>query len=146
MHDYSGITKVNYITIKLFHRLFLGPFVFHPGRASVVQYTAPIYVDGMMAVIPFKMFKDQSILIRPFGWQVWLFVLISTTLYILICGFIERIDQGRFNWWKKIDFATRCIFMDSVDHHEIPVAQIHNTILSLTWIWCSFILFTAYAG
>ena len=60
-----------------------GLFSFQYARAQVIQYTVPIYVDGTVAVVPLKMGKDHSVLIRPFGWRVWAAALVGNSIGIL---------------------------------------------------------------
>ena len=56
----------------------------------------PIYVDGTVAVVPLKMGKDHSVLIRPFGWKVWTGTLVSTVVYIIVTGIRLGVELSRF--------------------------------------------------
>ena len=123
-----------------------GPFSFNLARSQVIQYTLPVYVDNIIAVMPFKMADDHGVLIRPFKWRVWVGIAFATLAFILLTGLIEWAYNRTSKWWKIIDFTLRCICMDSMDQKSILVANDYNRILSITWIWCSFILFAAYSG
>ena len=115
-------------------------------RSQVIQYTLPIYVDNIIAVMPYKMEDDHGVLLRPFKWEVWVGIVLVTISYILVTGLIEWAYNGRCKWWDIINFTLRCICMDSIGQKSILMANSYNRILSITWIWCSLILFAAYAG
>ena len=128
---------------KAFFQYITGPFSFNLARSQVVQYTLPVYTDNIIALMPFKRADDHSIIFRPFEWRVWVGIGLVLPIFILITVFSNWIYFGHCDWWKQIEFTSKCICMEG---GSIPKAQYHNMIYSLTWIWCSFILFAAYSG
>ena len=49
----------------------------------MIDFTFPVYIDDLLGIIPFKVERDSAVIIRPFGWRVWLAVLGVTPLYLL---------------------------------------------------------------
>ena len=112
-------------------------------RSKVVDFSLPVVTDDTTGFLSFGVGKDHGILIRAFGWRVWLAVVIITPLYIAILGLSDWLYGGQTNWWSYIEFCLRSMCMDSV---KIPQSQAYNKVYSSTWIWMSFVLFIAYEG
>ena len=55
----------------------------------MIDFTFPVYIDDLLGIIPFKVEKDSAVIIRPFGWRVWLAVLVITPLYLLSVWFAD---------------------------------------------------------
>ena len=71
-----------------------GPFIVNEDRARVIDFSYNVYIDDLLGIIPFKVEKDAAVIIRPFGWRVWLAVLGITPLYLLAAGLADLAITG----------------------------------------------------
>ena len=89
----------------------LGPFIVNEDRARVIDFTFPVYIDDLLGIIPFKVERDSAVIIRPFGWRVWLAVLGVTPLYLLsvwLADMIYKVGQMVVNYY---------FFVGTFSHH-----------------------------
>ena len=126
--------------------LLIGPFAVTLQRSKVIDYSESVFMDDLTALVPFKMSKDNSILIRTFQWEVWICLLIVTPVYIITSGIVEQVYTQDIKWWKLIDFTWRSLCNGSGVKVAISQKQIHKRIFSAFWMYSSFILFTTYSG
>ena len=123
---------------------FLGPFAITQERARFVDFSVPVYTDDILFLMPLKLEKDASILIRPFGWRVWIIVLLVPPTYLLILALSDFVFEGKVKWWELTDFTARLLFMHGVP--ILPETTIYKRIFSITWIVAQTIMALAYAG
>ena len=103
-----------------------------------------MYVDDQVALVPFKPSIDHAAFFKVFDWRIWLLLLMLTPAYIVVCGLSDKFFTGKFNWWGQFEFTLRTIVM----HPPNIPPQVGNykKILSLTWVWSTFILVAAHSG
>ena len=126
--------------------LLIGPFAVTLQRSKVIDYSESVFMDDLTALVPFKMSKDNSLLIRPFQWEVWIGLLTLTPIYIIASGIAEHVYTQDIKWWKVIDFTWRSLCNGSGVKVAISQQQIHKRIFSIIWMYSSLILFTTYSG
>ena len=124
----------------------IGPFAVTLRRSKVIDYSDSVFLDDLTALVPFKMSKDNSILIRPFQWEVWFGLMILIPIYIIASGIAEHALSQDIKWWNLIDFTWRSLCKGSGVLLTISQQYYHKRILAIFWMYSSLILFTAYSG
>ena len=61
----------------------------------MIDFTVPVYIDDLLGIIPFKVERDSAVVIRPFGWGVWLALIATTPLYLLSVWLADLIYKVR---------------------------------------------------
>ena len=123
---------------------FLGPFAVTLVRSQVIDYTIPVYIDDMTALVSLEIKKDQAILIRPFEWRVWAVVFTLTPVFAVVLYLADRFYDGYATWYPSIDLIVRSITIESMV--AIPRARNYNMIFSLAGIWGFYFLALFYIG
>ena len=124
---------------------FEGPFGPLYDRWQVVDFTIPVLYGHVQAIIPFiPSGNDMAVIMRPFGWKLWLCVLVSPFLFLFSFALSDKLFHGEVKWWKRIDFLLRNVFMDSTVFP--PASRHHGIILTLTCLVTFYILALAYTG
>ena len=143
------VTSV-YMTVKIrvsdfTINLSLGPFAITQQRARDVDFSVSVYTDDIVFMMPFKVENDPGIIMRPFGWRVWIIVLLVPPAYLLILGLSDFAFEGNnVRWWELTDFTVRHLFMHSVP--KLPESTSYKRIFSITWIATQTIMAVVYAG
>ena len=77
----------------------------------------------MCGIIPFRPSgNDMAVIMRPFGWRLWIFVLASPFIFLIPLVLSDKVFNGVVNWWRQIDFILRSMMMDSsVPFQGLPV-------------------------
>ena len=90
----------------------------------MIDFTFPVYIDDLLGIIPFKVERDSAVIIRPFGWRVWLAVLGVTPLYLLsiwLADMIYKVGQMVVNYYFLLaHFHTIIHIMSGVIDLIIP--------------------------
>ena len=71
----------------------------------MIDFTVPVYIDDLLGIIPFKVERDSAVVIRPFGWRVWLALIATTPLYLLSVWFADLI----YKVWHVVCIRHSCI-------------------------------------
>lgn len=127
------------------NNIALGPFSPRSGRRQVVDFTIPVAYGGLIAIVPFKPSgNDMAVIMHPFGWKLWICVLVSPFLFLFSLALSDKVFNGKVKWWKQIDFILRSIFMDA--SASIPAPRYHNKIIIMTCMLVFYILGLTYTG
>lgn len=111
----------------------------------MVDFSIPVSYGGAVAVVPFRpSWNDMAVILRPFGWKLWMCVLASPFIFLFSLALSDKVFQGNVKWWKHIDFMLRSIFMDS--SASVSADRNHNKILTMTCLLVFYILALAYTG
>ena len=87
-----------------------GPFIVNEDRVRVVDFSFNVYIDDLLGIIPFKVEKDAAVIIRPFGWRVWLAVLGIIPLYLLAAGLADLAYTG----WSITSHSQTNVFLSEL--------------------------------
>ena len=82
----------------------------------MIDFTFPVYIDDLLGIIPFKVEKDSAVIIRPFGWRVWIAVLVVTPLYLLSVWVADMA-------YKAGHRLVAYYFVDTCSHYRAPRLQ-----------------------
>ena len=113
-------------------------------RSRVIDFSESVIIDDLTALLSLEMIKDRGILIRPFHWRGWIGLLVVVPIFISVIGISDLASKQEVKWWKLIDFVMRSLCKGS--GVTIAQQQLHDKILSISWMYSCLVLCTAYSG
>ena len=113
-------------------------------RAQVVDFSYPIHIDKLQFIIGIKVETDPLAMLSPFGWRVWIGVVLAPPVYWLAMGMADTIFHGVARWPLLAGFTYRSILKQSCEF--IPGTRYYNRIFSVVWILSFSVLCYGYEG
>ena len=129
---------------QLMRCLFVVPFFVTAPRNAVIEFSYSFFVDSSLFIIGFNMETDPWKIIRPFGWRVWLALLIAMSTYWLAMCIADRYFEGRAEWYHLFVFTFQPLLMQKSE--PTPSKTIYKRMFASFWLISAFILTNAYAG
>ena len=110
-----------------------------------MDFTIPLTNSFATVVVPLKQDSNMWFFIDPFSYRVWIGFLISMPVYLITMWLANYIFGGDTNFDEATGFILRNAF--SEQNATLPNhGKTYQKLLTMTWIWCMFILVQSYAG
>ena len=114
-------------------------------RAQVVDFSYPIHIDKLQFIIGLKAESDPLAVLSPFGWRVWIGVVLAPPLYWLAMGLADVAFHGTARWSTLAGFIYRSIVKE-VGEFNTGARYYYNKIFVVVWIWSFSVLCYGYEG
>ena len=119
-------------------------------RNMVIDYTEPYTIFCKTFVSPLPASIDPwNVLMKPFTWPVWVSVIVSVLVSTVafktvkkLNAVVNQINSSRQDWRNNTQFIVRCLLKQGVFFPQSTSSKIY----ALTWLLCSLILTSSYAG
>ena len=122
----------------------IGPFHVNTRRAHVVDFSYPIHIDKLQFIIGLKTETDPLAVLSPFGWRVWIGVVLAPPLYWLTMGMADVAFHGTARWSTLAGFIYRSIVKEVGEYNT--GTRYYNKIFIVVWIWSFSVLIYGYEG
>ena len=113
-------------------------------RAQVVDFSYPIHIDKLQFIIGLKAETDPLAVLSPFGWRVWIGVVLAPPLYWLAMGMADIAFHGTARWSTLAGFIYRSIVKEVGEFNT--GTRYYNKIFAAVWIWSFSVLCYGYEG
>ena len=124
--------------------LFAVPFFVTAPRYAVIDFSYSFFVDSSLFIIGFNMETDTWKIIRPFGWRVWLALLIAVPTYWLAMCIADQYFEGRAEWYGLFVFTVQPLLMQNSE--PTPSRTTYKRMFACFWLASAFVFTNAYAG
>ena len=132
---------------------FLGPFDPTYSRSKSVDFSSMVSDGSYHFILPLKTADDPWAYLNPFDYEIWVFSLCITPIYILACVLTDHIFFHYLNWYTWLEFVLRNVLAESSPSYkqinrDLPHKKLclYQSVLIVVWTWCCFILVKSYAG
>ncbi|XP_010687160.1 glutamate receptor 2.7 isoform X2 [Beta vulgaris subsp. vulgaris] len=121
-------------------------------RSKFVDFTQPYTKPGLVMIVPLKPMESNKarMLMKPFSWQLWLFLL-GTLLYIVfVVGLIESRNtnnsefEGR--WTNRISVALWFTLSSIFFAHKENIRSNLTRMTLAAWFFVIFVLISSYTA
>ena len=131
----------------------LGPFDPTYSRSTSVDFSSLVSGDSYHIVLPLKTADDTWSYLNPFDYEIWIFSLCITPIFILACVLTDYIYFHNIGWYTWFEFAIRNALSESNQSYKrlnrhLPNKKqyLYQKVLIVVWTWSCFILVKSYAG
>ena len=122
----------------------IGPFAVYYGRHLFIDYSHTVHLDRLQFLLSLKPQNDPWAIFRPFGWRVWMSIILVTPLYLISMGITDLAFFGETRWIANVGFVARQLLKQP--RNSFPRQKLYKMIFICAWAWPTLVLLYGYEG